>query len=221
MMHRIALAILAITLVFASNANADELGDMIKAKVKAKIAAKIGQKMDISGPRTVTNTVSGIGNTGFASADLEIHYREGDITYAPTTTTTTTYAPVTTTTSTYAPRYREETTYAPRYTEGSPTYAPRTEPYCPPAERYVAPRLTYRTATDECTDTISIRCWAPCGGYFVDSEGRRFNLLASYSKVPPASRHRTLTGRYWRNSAGVLMFTAIWPCGTIRTFIDP
>lgn len=223
-MTRFILAILAITVALATQAKADELGDLIKAKVKAKIAARLGETVDVSGPRTVTNIVTGIGNTGFASADLEIHYDAGDITYAPTTTTT--YAPVTTTTSTYAPRHREETTYAPHYTEGSPTYAPRVEsryiePYCPPAQRYVAPRLTYRAATDECTDVITIRCWAACGGYFVDSEGRRFNLLPSYSKVPPASRHRSLTGRYWRNSSGVLMFTAIWPCGTIRTFIDP
>lgn len=207
---------MAMAVTFSASANADDLADQIKAKVKAKIAAKIGEKMDLTGPRTVTNTVSGTGNTGFASADVVIHYREGDITYAPTTTTTTTYAPVTTTTSTYAPRY----------TEGSPTYAPRmearyVEPYCPPTQRYVAPRLTYQAVQDECVDTIHIRCWAACGGYFVDSEGRRFNLLPSYSKVPPASRHRTLTGRYWRSSAGVLHFTAIWPCGTIRTFIDP
>lgn len=242
MMQRITtLAILAIAVAFSASANADDLGDQIKAAVKAKIAKKLGQKMDASGPREINNTniVEGEDNAVNASADgsqnLTIHYREGDITYAPTdsrqwhTTTTTTdsrqwHQRGGDTTTTYAPR--TASTYAPRYTEGDLSYAPRTEPryvepYCPPTRYAVAPRLTYSAVTDECTDVIHIRCWAACGGYFVDTEGRRFNLLASYSKVPPASRHRTLTGRYWRNASGVLMFTAIWPCGTIRTFIDP
>lgn len=216
---------MAIT-VFTTSVQADELGGMIKAKVKAKIAAKLGDKLNVAGPREINNTnvVEGENHAVSASADgsqnLTIHYREGDITYAPTDSRQwhDSHDVTTTTTDSRQWHTREGNTTS--------TYAPRVgtryvEPYCPPAQRYVAPRLTYRAATDECTDVIRIRCWAPCGGYFIDTEGRRFNLLASYSKVPAASRHATLTGRYWRSSAGVLYFTAIWPCGTIRTFIDP
>jgi hypothetical protein len=228
-MLRILLAAMAIATFFCTSTNADDLGNQIKAQVKAKIAAKLGTKVDLSGPRTINNVnnVEGEDNAVNASADgsqnLSITYREGDITYAPTdsrqwhTTTTDSRQWHTATTTTDSRQWHSPTTVQPNCT-------PRVvavQPYCPPAQRYVAPRLTYSAVTDDCGDTISIRCWSKCGGYFVDTEGRRWNLLASYSQVPSSSRHMTLKGRYWRNTSGVLMFTAIWPCGTTRTFIDP
>lgn len=233
-MLRTLVAILAITCV-STSVSADDLSDQIKARVRARLK----EKLNVSGPRTITNNnvINGNDNAAMNTADgsqnLTVKYREGDITYTDsrqwhdshdqTTTTTTTdsrqwHRREGDTTSTYAPRYREgdrTETYAPRYTpvrtEGY--YAPRvipTETYIPPA------RLTY-SRIEDCTTTIAIRCWAPCGGYFIDSEGRRFNLLDTYSKVASEHRYATLPGRYWRSSGGNLFYTAAW--GTsVRTF---
>jgi len=106
---------------------------------------------------------------------------------------------------------RTETVYAPR---AEPIYAPA---YVAPKRYYAPSRLMYATVVDGGDTTIAIRCWAPCGGYFIDAEGRRFSLLPTYSKVAVEYRYATLPGRYRRASSGILFFTAQWGA-TIRTF---
>lgn len=225
MMRCITLAILAI--VLCTNSAFAEKKKMPKApkepkEVKIRMSIDNRMELKIEGDGNQTTLTVSADN----SQNVEYHYtdsRQWHDSHDVTTTTTDARQWHTATTTTDSRQWHNPTTVQPNYAPRvavQPYYIVNApiEPFCTPAQ---LPRLTYEMVVDECVDKIHIRCWAACGGYFVDSEGRRFNLLPSYSKVPLASRHKALTGRYWRSSAGVLYFTAIWPCGTIRTFIDP
>ena len=230
MIRMTTLAILAITTVTTS-ALANDLSDQIKAKVQQKIAQRLG----VSGPRQINNTnnVNGDDNLATNSADgsqnLTVRYREGDIAYTDSRSWSDSHDVSTSDSRSYSLRQGDRTsTYSPTYTEGSRTdvYAPRTA-VTPVYERHVvapmapyvpAARLTYSMVVTERPTVIAIRRWAPCGSYFVDSEGRRFTLLPTYSKVAYEYQYTTLPGHYWRSSAsGTLFYTASW--GSLsRTF---
>jgi hypothetical protein len=102
------------------------------------------------------------------------------------------------------------------------------QPACPrPCDP--CPRLTF-SQTQPCWDwtDLCVRCWDPCGKYFIDTEGRRWNLSATASPVPRGwQRMKSLRGRLYTDSNGILKFTVAWTCpdtGEVvatRTFIDP
>ena len=105
----------------------------------------------------------------------------------------------------------------------------RRQPVCPPRPCDPCPRLTF-SQTQPCWDwsDLCVRCWDPCGKYFIDTEGRRWNLAATASPVPRGwQRMKSLRGRLYTDSNGILKFTVAWTCpdtGEIvatRTFIDP
>ncbi len=98
----------------------------------------------------------------------------------------------------------------------------------PPPRVPCTSRLTY-SVREECWewDYLCVRCWDRCGKYFIDVEGRRWNLSATSSPVSTAEKLKKLQGRLWTDSDGRLRFTASWVCprtGDVvatRTFIDP
>lgn len=104
--------------------------------------------------------------------------------------------------------------------EHRPVVVPSREPCVTP--------LTY-VRTEPCWnwDFLCVRCWDRCGKYFIDVEGRRWNLSATRSPVPTDHKLMKLQGRLWTDSDGRLRFTASWTCprtGEVlatRTFIDP
>lgn len=105
----------------------------------------------------------------------------------------------------------------------------RQRPACPPRACDPCPRLTF-AQTQPCWDwtDLCVKCWDPCGKYFIDTEGRRWNLSATASPVPRGwQRMKTLRGRLYTDSNGILKFTVSWVCpdtGEViatRTFIDP